>query len=124
MNLGIRCNGKPALVMTRWIPCDMECGIELRARQCHFAIMATVTIPDDLHAKLSERAQRNGRSVDQQIIADLANGTSAATLETGRPLAARDRMRKAIEETDKIRAGMKSFMTAEEIDIAIAEGKA
>jgi len=86
--------------------------------------MATVTIPDDLHAKLKERAQRNGRSVDQQIIADLANGTDAAPIETGRLLAARDRMRKAIEETDKIRAGTKRFMTAEEIGAAIAEGKA
>ncbi len=87
-------------------------------------LMATVTIPDDLHAKLRERAQRNGRSVDQQIIADLANGDDAAAAEAGRQLAARDRMRKAIEETDKVRAGMKSFMTAEEIDTAIEEGKA
>jgi plasmid stability protein len=86
--------------------------------------MATVTIPDDLHARLKERAQRNGRSVDQQIIADLANGTDAAPIKNGRLFTARDRMRRAIEETDKIRAGMKSFMTAEEIDTANAEGKA
>jgi antitoxin FitA len=86
--------------------------------------MATLTIrnlPDDLHARLREQARRNRRSLNQEIIAELARVSGQSEAD---PVAiARERMRQAIRETDKIRAGINRFMTAKEIDEAIEEGR-
>ncbi|HEY5707454.1 MAG TPA: Arc family DNA-binding protein [Terrimicrobiaceae bacterium] len=86
--------------------------------------MATLTIrnlPTEVHARLREQARRNRRSLNQEIIAELARVTGES--EADRVVIARERMRQAIRETEKVRAGMKRFMTAEEIDEAIKEGR-
>jgi plasmid stability protein len=86
--------------------------------------MANLTIrnlPDDVHARLREQARRNRRSLNQEIIAELARVSGQS--EADRVALARERMRQAIRETEKIRAGMKRFMTANEIDEAIEEGR-
>lgn len=86
--------------------------------------MATLTIrnlPTEVHARLREQARRNRRSLNQEIIAELARVTGES--EADRVAIARERMRQAIRETEKVRAGMKRFMTAEEIDEAIKEGR-
>lgn len=87
------------------------------------SLMATITIPDDLHAALQARAHRDGRTLDEQIVVELANGAGTLGRETEGVLAARDRMRKAIDATSKLRANVKSFLSAEEIKAAIAEGR-
>ena len=86
--------------------------------------MATLTIrnlPDDVHARLRAQARRNRRSLNQEIIAELARVSGQS--EADGVAIARERMRQAIRETEKIRAGMKRFMTAKEIDEAIEEGR-
>jgi plasmid stability protein len=86
--------------------------------------MATLTIrnlPADLHARLREQARRNRRSLNQEIIAELAR--AAGESEADRVAIARERVRQAIRETETIRTGMKRFMTAKEIDEAIGEGR-
>ena len=88
--------------------------------------MPTLTIrnvPDDLHARLKERARRNRRSLNQEVIAELsAVGTEGET-EEERIMKARERMRRAGREIDRLREGMTRFLTAEEIREAIEEGR-
>jgi len=86
--------------------------------------MATLTIrnlPADVHARLREQARRNRRSLNQEIIAELTRVSGHS--EGDRVAIARERIRHAIRETEKIRTGMKRFMTAKEIDEAIEEGR-
>ena len=87
--------------------------------------MATLTIrnvPDELHAALKERARRNRRSLNQEVIAELS-GEAAVEDEAARIAAARERVRAAMEKIDAARAGMTRFMSSEEIDAAIREGR-
>ena len=87
--------------------------------------MATLTIrnlPDGVHAALRERARRNHRSVNQQVIAELSSGRAGTDEE--RTERARTRVRDATAEIDVIRSRMKRFLTAEEIDAAVEEGRA
>jgi hypothetical protein len=87
--------------------------------------MKTMTIrnvPEDLHAKLRERARRNRRSLNQQVIAELSRLEQGATiLDEG------ERRRRRAEEMSslvkKFREGVSGFMTADEIDEAIEEGR-
>lgn len=81
--------------------------------------MANLTIrnlPDELYASLKERAKRNRRSLNQEVIAELAAGWPG-----GDALA---RMRRVEEESAAIRGRAKVFMSAEEIDAARTEGRA
>ena len=86
--------------------------------------MATLTIrnvPDELHAALKERARRNRRSLNQQVIAELgADGEETEEVRTER---ARKRVAKAKAKIDAARSRMKRFLSAEEIDEAIREGR-
>jgi len=87
--------------------------------------MATLTIrnlPDELHAVLKERAQRNRRSLNQQVIAELAG--IAGGVEIGDEERKRRRAEELIERVNVLRSGMRGFMTAEEIDAAKREGRA
>ena len=87
--------------------------------------MATLTIrnlPDEVHAWLREQAQRNRRSLNQEIISELARLSGCS--EAHQAALARERMHKAIAESEKLRAGVKRFMTAKEIDHAIEAGRA
>jgi len=87
--------------------------------------MATLTIrnvPDELHAALKERARRNRRSLNQEVIAELSAKASDED-EAAMIAQSRERMRRASEEIDAMRAKMTRFMSAEEIDAAIEEGR-
>ena len=87
--------------------------------------MATLTIrnlPDELHLVLKERAKRNRRSLNQEVIAELAavpgdGGDAARVVES------RERMRRVTDEIDGIRRRMTGFMSGDEIDAAIEEGR-
>lgn len=83
--------------------------------------MATLTIrnlPEGLHAVLKERAQRNRRSLNQEVINELSAATGSGNTDS-----ARQRWEQANALVDKMRANMTQLMTAEEIDAAIREGR-
>ncbi len=87
--------------------------------------MATLTIrnvPENLHAMLKERARRNRRSLNQEVIAELSVVPEALNQET-RLAQSRERMRRITAEIDGIRNRMTGFMSGEEIDAAIGEGR-
>jgi len=84
--------------------------------------MATLTIrdlPEPLHAALKERARRNRRSLNQQVIEDLSRIEVVET-EEERSL----RVEREIQWATELRSRMRGFMTAEEIDAAKREGRA
>ena len=87
--------------------------------------MATLTIrnfPDELHLALKERAKRSRRSLNQQVIAELA------IIEDIVPGGDEERKRARAEEligmVESMRNKAKGFMTADEIDQAKREGRA
>jgi plasmid stability protein len=88
--------------------------------------MSTLTLrnlPDDVHARLKERAKRNHRSVNQEIVAILASPFLPES-EGERLEQARERMRAASARIDALRSRTARFMTPEEIDAARKEGRA
>jgi plasmid stability protein len=96
-------------------------GVEVMAECSQIAGMATLTIrnlPDDLHAALKKRAQMNRRSLNQEVIAELSVATGRSRAEE-----ARQRWEGANALVDEMRKGMKGFMSAQEIDAAIQEGR-
>lgn len=78
-------------------------------------------LPDEVHARLKERAKANRRSLNQEVVAELI--ASGSDSETKRVERARERIRRANAEIDSVRAKMKRFMTTDEIDTAINEGR-
>lgn len=84
--------------------------------------MATLTIrnlPDELHLALKERATRNRRSLNQEVIAELAAvGTSESDGDR------RVRVEREIREIGKLRSRAKGFLTMGEIDDAKRSGRA
>jgi plasmid stability protein len=87
--------------------------------------MATLTIrnlPEDLHALLKERARKNRRSLNQEVIAELS-AVPESMDDTARVAASRERMRRVTAEIDGVRNRMTGFMSGEEIDAAIEEGR-
>jgi len=89
--------------------------------------MPTLTIrnvPDDLHARLKERARRNRRSLNQEVIAELDAGISQDEMEVERIALVRERVRRANEAIETMREGMTRFLTADETREAIDEGRA
>ena len=82
--------------------------------------MATLTlhnIPDKLHATLTRLARMHHRSVDEEAVAVFEQ---ALPKEPSREEVIAD----IIARTDASRAKMNSFMTDEEIDAAIEDGRA
>jgi plasmid stability protein len=87
--------------------------------------MATLTIrnlPEELHRLLKERAKMNRRSLNQEVIAELA-AVPEENGEASRRAASQARMAKALGEIEEMRKGLSRFMSAEEIDAAKAEGR-
>jgi plasmid stability protein len=87
--------------------------------------MATLTIrnlPEDLHAMLKERARKNRRSLNQEVIAELSAVPDSVD-GAARLAASRERMRQVTAEIDEVRDRMTGFMSGEEIDAAIEEGR-
>ena len=84
--------------------------------------MTIRNLPEDLHTVLKERARQNRRSLNQEVIAELS--AVPATMDDAVRLAAsRERMRRVTAEIDGIRNRMTGFMSGEEIDAAIEEGR-
>lgn len=78
--------------------------------------MATLTIrniPDELHARLKERAKANRRSLNQEVIVELAREVDER----------RERVGQVLESVKKFRAGLKKTLSTEEIREAIEDGR-
>lgn len=83
--------------------------------------MATLTIrnvPDDLHEALKERARKNRRSVNQEVIAELSEVAGGSQEESKRNRAAH-----LIALAGELRKGLQKTLSAEEIRLAIDEGR-
>lgn len=83
--------------------------------------MPTLTIrnvPEDLHVALKERARKNRRSVNQEVIAELSGVGGRVAGESERT-----RWERANALVDEMRSKMKGFLSAEEIRAAIEEGR-
>ena len=83
--------------------------------------MATLTIrnlPDELHLVLKERAKRNRRSLNQEVIAELISMSSGEGVEKPG-----DRVAREIEEIEKLRGRATSFLSADEIAAAKNSGR-
>lgn len=84
--------------------------------------MKTMTIrgvPEEVHQAVVERARRNRRSLNQQVIAELS-GAARGGLDAASKRARAEAMIKAVE---RVRARLPRFMSAEEIDAAKEEGR-
>ncbi len=95
-----------------------ETGLENAMKTCHPALMATLMIrdlPDDLHARLEELARQNHRSLDQQAVAVLEESLTGVTKQ--------ERVEISLGRILNVRRGIKRFLTAEEIDLAINESR-
>ena len=79
-------------------------------------------LPDELHARLKEQAKRNRRSLNQEVIAELSADAGAKS-EEERKAAVQERWARANILVDEMRSKMTKFMTGEEIDAAIREGR-
>lgn len=84
--------------------------------------MKTMTIrevPDELHASLKHRARRNRRSLNQQVIEELSQMEFREAADERSA-----RVEREILESERLRARMRGFLTAREIDSAKREGLA
>lgn len=84
--------------------------------------MRTMTlrdVPDEVHARLKERARRNRRSLNQQAIADLSEMGLGETTEERVT-----RVEREIRASEALRARASGFLSAGEINSAKREGLA
>lgn len=98
----------------------------MHAKRHHIAVMPNLTIrnvPEELHATLKRRAKANRRSLNQEVIAELSSVDADGETEEARIERSRERVRLANEKIDEMRSKMKCFMTTDEIDAAIREGR-
>ena len=79
-------------------------------------------VPEEVHRSVTERARRNRRSLNQQVIAELSGAVEAPTVDEAERR--RQRTEEMIRAAERVRAKMPRFMSAEEIDAAINEGRA
>ena len=80
--------------------------------------MKTLTIrglPDEVHERLKKRAKANRRSLNQEVIAELAREAEAGERK--------DKVARVLESVEKFRAGLKQTLSAEEIREAIEDGR-
>jgi plasmid stability protein len=99
----------------------MRKGVDLMASCWHFAAMPTLTIrnmPDALHEALKERAKKNRRSMNQEVIAELSELAGESHDESKRNRAAQ-----MIALADSLRRELQRTLSAEEIRTAIDEGR-
>lgn len=83
--------------------------------------MPTLTIrnvPEALHEALKERAKRNRRSVNQEVIAELSDAAGG-----GQEDAKRNRAMEMIALAAKLRKELKHTLSADEIRAAIDDGR-
>lgn len=99
----------------------MRKGVDLIASCWHFAAMPTLTIrnmPDALHEALKERAKKNRRSMNQEVIAELSE-----LAEESHDESKRNRAAQMIALADSLRRELQRTLSAEEIRAAIDEGR-
>lgn len=85
--------------------------------------MKTMTIrgvPESVHSAVAERARRNRRSLNQQVIAELAGEAH----ELSDAESKRKRAEAILLAAERARGGLPRFLSAEEIDAAVREGRA
>lgn len=83
--------------------------------------MPTLTIrnvPEELHQALKERAKKNRRSVNQEVIAELGEVVGGSQ-EEGK----RNRAMQMIALVGELRKELQGTLSAEEIRVAIDEGR-
>lgn len=83
--------------------------------------MATLTIrnvPDELHRWLREQAKRNRRSLNQEVIAELAMRVGLADEE-----AKKERVRKMTALAEDLRRELGAPLSAEQIRAGIEQGR-
>lgn len=83
--------------------------------------MPTLTIrnvPEELHQALKERAKKNRRSVNQEVIAELGE-VAGGSQEEGK----RNRAMQMIALVGELRKELQGTLSAEEIRVAIDEGR-
>jgi len=88
----------------------------------HIESMPTLTIrnvPDDLHNRLKEKARRNRRSLNQEVIAELMGGVG----DMADVLKKKERAEVLLAKIDQLRAGLVGSLSSDEIDAARREGR-
>ena len=89
--------------------------------------MATITIrdlPEHLHLVLKQRARRNRRSLNQEVIAELAEVNASETLAVEEQERVRLRAEWMIKKAAELRKPVKRVLSARDIDSAKREGRA
>jgi plasmid stability protein len=95
--------------------------VAMQSECCHSGSMPTLTIrnvPPELHDAIKQRARRNRRSVNQEVIAEL----SEAAGNPGGGLA-RERWEQANHLVDEMRSKMQGFPSEKELRAAMEEGR-
>lgn len=72
-------------------------------------------LPDEVHSKLKERAKRNRRSLNQEVIAELA--------AIGKNADCSERIERLIADAERIRQEVKQPLSPSEISLAIKEDR-
>ena len=88
--------------------------------------MATITIrdlPEHLHFILKQRARRNRRSLNQEVIAELAEVNANETLGVEEQQRVRLRAEWMIKKVAELRKPIKRVLSARDIDSAKREGR-
>ena len=78
-------------------------------------------LPSEVHTNLKERAKRNRRSLNQEVIAELSSLADIEPVDEGQRK--RARAEAMIAKSAEFRKGLSGFLTAEEIDAGIREGR-
>jgi plasmid stability protein len=89
--------------------------------------MATITIrdlPEHLHLILKQRARRNRRSLNQEVIAELAEVNASETRGVEEEQRVRLRAEWMIKKAAELRKPVKRVLNARDIDSAKREGRA
>jgi predicted DNA-binding antitoxin AbrB/MazE fold protein len=89
----------------------------------HNAVMKTLTIrgvPEELHEKLKLRAKQNRRSLNQEIIAGLAQGEADANNFAGSGLSKTGYF---LQRSEQLQSGVFKPLTAAEISQGIKESR-
>jgi|GEM_PF-303460 len=92
-------------------------GLDLNGKGWKIGVMAKLTIrnlPDEVHERLKEQAKRNGRSLNQEVIAALG---AREGHEVG------GKQREMIAVAAALRKELKTPLTGEEIRVGIEGGR-
>ncbi len=80
-------------------------------------------MPEDLHARLKERAIRNNRSLTQELITGLIDWDESTENSANALKQTKKRMKNTGRQIDRLRKKMTCYLSAKEIDLAVCEGR-